>query len=296
MIIDNNTTDSSRHCAHRALHFICCIRKGHIMNGLYYSMGDWNTSIPTNYQFPLHFHDQYEIFLFLEGDAKYIVEEKTYTLVPGDIIIIRKHEMHRVFHNSQARYQRCVLMVDPEFFRQHNCPDYEAQFLHAVPGTDNKIAAEIVRSSGLYDAFIRYRRYADDPDVTGDSPILISAIIEILYLINKITGFSTPDLTNSPIKDIILYLNNRFTDEITLDMLSEKFFLSKYYLCRSFRKATGLTVHEYICRKRLAVVRELRAEGRNLNDAAMMAGFRDYSCFYRAYVKEYGHSPSSDLP
>lgn len=261
----------------------------------FYSMGNWDTSIPTQFQFPLHFHDQYEIFLFLEGDAKYIVEEKSYTLEPGDIIIIRKHEMHRIFHNSSARYQRCVLMVAPEFFHMYGCPEYESQFQKAAPGTDNKIAAELVRSSGLYDAFIRYRKYADDSDVTPTSPILISIIIEILYLINKITGFSTADLTNSPIKDIILYLNNRFADDISLDMLAEKFYLSKYYLCRTFRKATGLTVHEYICRKRLAMVRELCTDGRSLNEAALMAGFRDYSCFYRAYVKEFGTSPRKDL-
>ncbi len=264
------------------------------MSDSYYSMGDWNTSTPTNFQFQLHFHDQYEIFLFLEGDAKYIVEERSYTLEPGDIIIIRKHEMHRIYHNSPTRYQRCVLMVSPEFFQKHNCQDYEAQFLKAVVGTDNKIAAEIVRSSGLYDAFVRYRKYSEDCTVDKNAPILISTIIEILYLINKITGFSTSDFNTDPIKDVILYLNNRYTDDISLDMLAEKFFLSKYYLCRAFRKATGLTVHEYICRKRLAIIRELRAEGRSLSEAAMMAGFHDYSCFYRAYVKEYGTSPSSD--
>ena len=266
------------------------------MNEVYYSINDRNISKPTNVQFQLHCHDQYEIFLFLEGDAKYIVEEKSYTLEPGDIIIIRKHEMHRIYHNSSARYQRCVLMVSPEFFRQHNCQDYEAQFLRAPAGTDNKIAAELVRSSGLYDAFIRYKKYSEDYSIPENAPILISTIIEILYLINKITGFSTSDITNEPMKSILLYINNRYTDDITLDMLAEKFYISKYYLCRAFRKATGLTVHEYLCRKRLALVRELNAEGRSISQAAMMAGFGDYSSFYRAYVKEYGCSPRKETP
>lgn len=260
------------------------------MNTPYYSLS--RTSSHSNeYPFHLHFHDQYEVFLFLEGDAKYIVEEKTYSLEPGDIIIIRKHELHRVLHNSPTLYKRCILMISPEFFHNFNCPKYEAQFLTAPVGTDNKISAELVRSSGLYDAFLRYWKYAEDPEVSPDSPVLISLIVEILYLINKINGFSTSDLTPGPIKDIILYLNNRYSDDITLDMLAEKFFLSKHYLCRIFRKTTGLTIHEYICRKRLAKVRELHGEGKSLSEAAMTAGFHDYSCFYRAYVKEYGVSP-----
>ena len=265
------------------------------MNESYYSMTKWNTSTPNDFQFRLHCHDQYEIFLFIEGDAKYIIEEKTYTLEPWDMIIIRKHEMHRICHNSKTRYQRCVLMVSPEFFQQYNCQEYEAQFLTMPSGMDNKIAAEAVRSSGLYDAFVKYKKYSEDYTIPKDAPILISTIIEILYLINKTTGFSASDLSNGPIKPVLVYLNNRYTDDITLDMLAEKFYLSKYYLCRAFRKATGITIHEYITRKRLALVREMKAEGKSISEAALMSGFRDYSSFYRAYQKEFGVSPRSDL-
>ena len=58
---------------------------------------------PSNVNFQLHNHDSYEIYMFLEGDAKYIVEGNTYSLEPCDMIIIRKHEMHRVFHNSSTK-------------------------------------------------------------------------------------------------------------------------------------------------------------------------------------------------
>ena len=264
------------------------------MKKSYYSISEQFTDIPSNERFRLHCHDQYEIFLFGEGDAKYVVEEKTYTLEPGDIIIIRKHEMHRIYHNSEVHYRRFILMVSPEFFQEHNCGDYEAQFLRPAVGTDNKIAAELVRSSGLYDAFLRYKKYSEEFTADRNSPVLVAAIIEILYLINKITRFSTADFTNGPIKAILLYLNNNYTKDVTLDMLADKFYLSKYHLCRAFHKATGLTVNEYIRRKRLVLTHELKDEGKSLTEAALTAGFHDYSSFYRAYVKEYGVSPRND--
>ena len=126
-------------------------------------------------------------------------------------------------------------------------------------------------------------------------PILKSTIVEILYLINKITLFSDADITKNPVKSIILYINNHYTEDISLDFLENKFFISKHYLCRAFRKATGLTIHEYIRRKRLTKVRELCESGLNISTASNQAGFSDYSSFYRAYQKEYGTSPSSDL-
>lgn len=119
--------------------------------------------------------------------------------------------------------------------------------------------------------------------------------MEILYLVNQIHQFSSSDLVTTPIKSVILYLNNHYTSAITLDILQEKFFISKYYLCREFRKATGMTVHAYIRRKRLTKVRELHFQGLRIGNAAMEAGFHDYSSFYRAFQKEYGIPPRQDL-
>lgn len=152
-----------------------------------------------------------------------------------------------------------------------------------------------MRSSGLYDAFLRYKKYSEDYTLSPSLPVLKSIIVEILYLINKTTGFSASDLTNSPIKPVLLYLNNNYAEDITLDMLEEKFYLSKYYLCRTFHKATGLTIHEYIRRKRLTRVRELRSEGLSIGEAATQSGFRSYSSFYRAYLNEFGTPPRKEM-
>lgn len=265
------------------------------MRTKFYGIHESFSSNPSNANFKLHNHDEYEILLFLEGDAKYVVEDKSYTLEPGDIIVIRKHEFHRIYHNSPLPYRRVILMVNPQFFVENGCTNYEAQFIKAPVGTGHKIPADLVRSSGLFDAFLRYKKYSEDYTLDGQFPVLKSTLIEILYLINKITTFSDADLTGSPVKSVILYINNHYMEDITLDLLQEKFFISKYYLCRAFHKATGLTVQEYIRRKRLTKVRELRQEGLRIGDAAIQSGFRDYSSFYRAYQKEYGTSPREDL-
>ena len=100
----------------------------------YYNIGYSCNEDPSNIKFQLHNHDEYEILLFLEGDARYVVEEKSYTLEPGDIILIRKHEMHRIYHNRPARYSRVILMVAPEFFVENDCREYETQFVKCFPG------------------------------------------------------------------------------------------------------------------------------------------------------------------
>ena len=247
----------------------------------------------SNEHFHLHDHEIYEILFFMEGDSKFIIEGKEYFLESGDMIIVRKQEMHRVFHNSNAKYQRIVLFVEPEFFLEHNCKGYEQQFLNAKLGISNRIKSDYVQSSGLYDAFMRLKRYSQKY-TEEDEALVQSIIIEILYLINRVGHFSNYDVHDNQVVQVISYINNHFTEDIDLDVLEKEFFTSKYYLCKIFRKATGLTIHDYIRRKRMSRVRELRQSGKSISDAAMLAGFSDYSSFYRTYRKFMGHAPKEE--
>ena len=257
-----------------------------------YNMSELTVEKPSNTNFMLHNHDDYEIYMFLEGDAKYIVEGNTYSLEPYDMIVIRKHEMHRVFHNSSTKYSRFVLTVSPEFFIKKDCADYEAQFIQA--GAGNKISSSLVRSSGLYSAFMRLKKYSGNFDSVY-TPVSEAIVVEILYLINKITSFSADDTANNQLKSVIAYINNKYTENISLDELSGLFYISKYHLCKIFKEATGLTVHRYITHKRLTHVRELRADGKSIGEAATLSGFGDYSSFYRAYLRECGTPPREEL-
>lgn len=244
--------------------------------------------------FKLHVHNDYEIFMFLKGDSKYVIEENVYDLKPYDIIVIRKNQMHRVHHNSPSLYQRIVLNVTPEFFSTYNCTEYEEQFIDPYSEIGNKIDAETVKKSGIYDAFMRMMEYTDDfKDQT--SPIARAGVMEILYLINSIKSYSKSETENSQLKEVIAHINKNFTQAISLDMLEKKFFISKYHLCHIFPQATGMTVHQYITQKRLALAKDLLKSGMSVNDSAKQSGFNNYSSFYRAFTNEYGYPPKITL-
>lgn len=264
------------------------------MSDYLYTIGDTTALSPSNENFCLHTHSAYEIFFFLEGDAKYIVEEKQYDLAPGDIIIIRKNEMHRIFHNSNKKYRRIVIMVTPEFFRNFGCDQYENAFLSQNTKLGNKINAQVVHSSGLYDAVMRLKKYTNGFK-NMYTPIANGIMVEMMYLMNQISLFENAESTNKIIENVINYINNHFTEKITLDMLCDKFFVSKYYLCHIFKESTGLTVHEYVKQKRLTLATDYVSEGKTLTEAALLSGFTDYSSFYRAYTKEHKQNPKKKI-
>jgi AraC-like DNA-binding protein len=93
----------------------------------------------------------------------------------------------------------------------------------------------------------------------------------------------------------VKYINDFIDKDNNLDFLSKKFFVSKYYLCHTFKKYTGVSIHSYINHKRVIYAKQLIDEGETASGAAYRVGFGDYSAFYRAYVKILGVPPTKEI-
>lgn len=260
------------------------------MEEIYFKAEEKYAAKSSNDNFFMHCHDEYEIYLFLDGDSNCIIENNTYSLKQGDMLVFRKNEMHRVFHNKKTAYKRFILMVNPKFFKKYNCPEYENIFKDNTFDENNKINAEIVKTSGIYDAIMRLKNYTNEYSNQA-IPVAAGIVMEILYLIGKTSVFEPQLRGSNLIKRIISYININIDKDISLDKLSSEFFISKYHMCRSFKKSTGQTIREYINQRRLALASEYHTEGKSLTASAAMAGFKDYSAFYRSYVKVNNKSP-----
>ena len=97
---------------------------------------------------------------------------------------------------------------------------------------------------------------------------------------------------NRRVQEIMEYLDGNLTEEIDIDALAERFFISKYYMMRLFQKETGTTIYSYLTQKRLLKARELMARGMRATESCYACGFRSYSSFTRAYGKFFGTTPT----
>ena len=94
---------------------------------------------------------------------------------------------------------------------------------------------------------------------------------------------------------IARYVDQHLDEPLSLDALAQQFYLSKFYLVHLFRENTGLSVHQYLLKKRLAACCDAMQGGAAVGEVCRRWGFGDYSAFYRAFRKEYGMSPSAYL-
>ena len=92
-------------------------------------------------------------------------------------------------------------------------------------------------------------------------------------------------------EEILRYIVHHLDEDLSVDMLAKRFYLSRYYLMHRFKTVTGYTVHQYISQKRLLLAGEMIRQGVPVMKAAEQAGFGEYSTFLRAFQNTFHMSP-----
>ena len=91
---------------------------------------------------------------------------------------------------------------------------------------------------------------------------------------------------------MVRYIDENYAGKISLSGMSATLFIDKYYMCRVFKKATGLTIIEFINNKRLAEAeRMLKGTAKTVTAVAMSVGFNNASYFTEMFKAKYGMTP-----
>ena len=240
----------------------------------------------------VHCHSKYEIIYILEGSGICEIEGINYTIKPRCVFVFTPFAYHSLTLDVGSVFE-CVVM---SFQEKHVAPsvlDILLRFKISDEGLDpavfygadsvsDQIAAIIDRFEAIYD-------FSEEHQAR-----FMELLISELLLLLSIPGRVRSDYNENELGvRVIRYLNENDRRDVSLDELAKRFFVSKYYLCRAFKKHNGISIHGYINRKRVMRAKQLIDSGETASRAAYQVGFGDYSAFYRAYVKIVGKSPTS---
>ena len=243
-----------------------------------------------------HYHTFHKIIILLAGKAGYAVEGERYDLSPGDFVLVGSGSIHRPIVEAGDYYERMILYIAPGYLRslaQGDC-DPEECFRRA-----QETFQYVFRDEGTSRVRVLFQSLAETVRQGGYGASLLAQaqFTELLVEVNRVVrgghrvGAAGGD---SKVISLLQYLNLHLTESLTIDELAARFYISKYHMMRRFRQETGYSIHGYLTEKRLLLARRLLEQGEVPSEAAIQAGYQDYSTFSRAYKKQFGCGPSAD--
>jgi len=241
-----------------------------------------------------HYHEFYKLLIVVSGTGGYWIDGERYQLKGGDVVLIDRRLLHRPEFENE--YERVIIYISPEFLVASSagdcdltaCFSAEGQRILRLPSAERGQILGHVR--GLEEELA-------SPEAGKDilsRGQLLRLLVEIFRAMQK--GALSPVRPHRPgdprIAAMLRYIDAHLTEELAVEKLAERFFLSKYHMMRLFREHTGATVHSYIADRRLMIARDLMNRGAGATEACYKAGFNSYCTFCRAYNKRFGMSPT----
>ena len=244
-----------------------------------------------------HSHNYYEFYFFMEGSISMQIGGRSYSLKNGDVILIPPGVPHHtVNHNVDIPYRRFVFWISETYFRQlcELSADYEYIVKQSIV-THKYVYHNDVISFNNIQTLLFLLLEEIHSDRFGRASKISLQVNDLLLHLNRmayeqnVPGHYKKDLRLY--ENLLIYIESHLDEDLSLEHLAEIFFVSKYHIAHIFKENLGLSVHQYIIKKRLALCKGALLSGTNISNSFSLYGFKDYSSFYRAFKKEYGVSP-----
>ena len=241
-----------------------------------------------------HRHNFYELFFFIEGDVTYMIDGQPYPLRPGDLLIIPGTVPHHPVFGETRSYRRVVLWMTAEFVRSLaqgetliECfPAEGGSYFYRFAPSEGERLLDLAMT--ITEEFSYSRPFADTM-----SALLVTELLIRIHRLMPTSAQSHPEDSASEqlVREVVRFINENLSRELTLDYIADHFFISKFYLSRVFKRYMNVTPHSYVTQRRLALAKRLLYDGIPPTEVYRRCGYADYSSFYRSVREKYGISP-----
>jgi AraC-like DNA-binding protein len=244
----------------------------------------------------IHSHDFLSIIYLLSGSCSYTIDDITYKVKKGDVLILNPGVPHGKILNSGSE-----LVEFHAGFEKINIKNLKPNYLISDNMTPiinpNKYDQDFFKCC----TDILAEQSRKEP---GSELILKSLGIKLLVILLRATlenhvsmekgnlNFETYDKL-AIVNTIIEFINENYMKELSLDIISQTMYLSPAYISKIFKEETGESPINHLIRIRLAKAEEyLRSGGMSIKQVAQAVGYEDAYHFSKLFKKYYSYPPS----
>lgn len=236
-------------------------------------------------KFPNHFHEYFVIGLIETGRRSLRVNHREYKIGPGDMLTFNPMDNHACEQTDSGSMSYCCINISPEVM---------AGIVGEVWGQGSPVHFHqpVQYRTGLASIYGELHS-----SIMNGTNSLKKEELFLLFMQQLLTEYTqTPDRCIYPpmkkeIEDVCIYLEQHYSEQITLDMLGQIAGLNKYTLIRTFTRLKGITPYRYLETIRISKAKLLLEQGVKPAEAAQQTGFSDQSHFTTYFNKFIGLAP-----
>lgn len=247
-----------------------------------------------------HLHDEYEIYYLMEGNRYYFINQQTYEVKKGSLVFVDRNQVHKTaaMHDENRIHERMLIQIsketlvrlDPlfggfdmvEFFKERfgvlELTEDEQEWVKEVLKAMKK---ELVEKEKGYESVL---------EIKLAELLIFSARRKQVTILDGLNIVSSSK--HNKISEIAQYLTVHYARNESLDSLAKKFFISKYYMCKSFKEVTGFTIIEYVNMLKIKEAEKYLIEtDYNITDIAEFVGYESITYFGKVFKETMRMSP-----
>ncbi len=241
----------------------------------------------------LHFHDYYEVVVFVKGNIRYICEGDSLVPEYGDVIIIPPARLHTsMITTGSTEYTRHVFYLFPSAFDGIGGAPLLA-FLQNSRSGRFYISLKPNRRQEMLNLLDRIESAlaAEAPDYHA---LAVGYVLQLFFLLNRPANHDERQDQYFPpsIIEIKQYMDEHFTEIESISQVADHFFYSREYISRLFKRYFNTTIHDYLLQRRVSYCQQLMDGNLPMGDIGLKAGFGSPCSFIRAFRAITGMAPS----
>ena len=246
--------------------------------------------------YPIHWHNAVEIIIPLSNDFCVISGGVEYHLKEKEILIIPPGELHSMPAKEGRRiiFQCDNTLLSDVAVLDSLMPVFNSS-LHITPDIDKQLY--LIARKGILDIYNDYfsRTPISDTRIYLNLLIMLTAIkkFQIKRISNEADEFVINSDDRVKLSRVMKYIDQNFTEEISLDKLAAVAGYSKYHFSRIFKKYHNMSTVQYISRKRIKLAERLLVDPElSITEVAMRSGFSSLTTFNRIFKMEKQCTPT----
>ena len=231
-----------------------------------------------------HVHPSYELYVHVDGDISFAVNDSIYHMRRGDMILTRPNTYHHSICHSECRLMHYCIFLHTTDASLLSILEHLAEqcYLHYEQPIEKEIFSLLERmANALY------------------KPTELSSVAQyslLFQLLDLLSQDITPSHAHAPYPDnlrgILNYIGKHYAQISSIRTLCGEFYISQATLERLFRQHLQITPYQYIEATRLAAACRLLCAGNSVSAVAAQCGFSDCSHFIALFKRKFGTTPN----